>query len=80
MYRASFRLQKSNVIGYSSKAASIFKPLFYSGAMPVGKEVLKTGSNKITDILNKEPEKPVDDIFKNRFVEGKNSLVEKIKR
>jgi len=40
---------------------------------------LKTESHIITDILNKEPEQPVGDIFKNRFVEAKNNLQEKIK-
>jgi len=34
------------------------KPL-YSGAKAVEKEALKTGSNIITDMLNKEPEQPV---------------------
>jgi hypothetical protein len=41
----------------------------YSGAKALGKEALKTGSNIITDILNKQPEQPVGDILKNRFSE-----------
>jgi len=41
------------------------------------KRGLKPRSNIITDILNKEPEQPVGDIFKNRFGEAKNNLQEK---
>jgi hypothetical protein len=52
----------------------------YSGAKAVGKEALKTGSNIITNTPNKQPEQPVDDIFKNRFNEAKGSLGEKLKR
>jgi hypothetical protein len=52
----------------------------YSGAKAVEKEALKTGSNIITDILNKQPEQSVGDIFKNRFSEAKDSLEEKIKK
>ena len=55
------------------------KPLLYSGAKAVGKEALKTGSNIIPDILNKEPEQPVCNIFKNRFEEAKYNLQEKLK-
>jgi hypothetical protein len=46
----------------------------YSGAKAVGKEALKTGSNIITDMLNKEPELPVSSIFKNRFIKAKGNL------
>ena len=56
------------------------KPLLYSGAKAVGKEALKTGPHIITDFLNKEPEQPVGDIFKNRFDEAKKNLQEKIKK
>jgi hypothetical protein len=52
----------------------------YSEAKAVGKEALKTGSNIITDILNKKPEQPVGDILKNRFSGAKGSLEEKIKK
>jgi hypothetical protein len=52
----------------------------YSGAKAVGKEVLKTGSNIITDMLNKEPEQPIRYIFKNRFIEAKDNLEQKIKK
>jgi hypothetical protein len=52
----------------------------YSGAKAVGKEALKTGSHIITDIRNKEPEQPVGNIFKNRFIEAKDSLKQKIKK
>jgi hypothetical protein len=49
-------------------------------AKAVGKEALKTGSNIITDILNKDPEKPVRDIFKSRFGEAKGNLEDKMKK
>ena len=42
--------------------------------------MLKTGSNIITDILNKEPEQPVGNIFKTRFSEAKGNLEDKIKK
>jgi len=38
-----------------------------SGAKAVGKEALKTGSNIITDMLNKEPEQPVSNIKKKIY-------------
>jgi len=52
----------------------------YSGAKAFGKEALKTGSNIITDMLNKEPEQLLDDIFKNRFIEAKDNLEQIIKK
>jgi len=52
----------------------------YSGAKAVGKEAIKTGSNIITEILNKEREQPVGNIFKTRFSEAKGNLEEKIKK
>ena len=39
-----------------------------------------TGSNIITDILNKGPEQPMGNVFRNRFNEGKNNLKQKIKK
>jgi len=45
-----------------------------------GKEVLKTVSNIITDILNKKPEQPVGDNLKNHFSEAKDNLEHQIKR
>ena len=64
-------MQRGNSIGsfFRSLFRSV-KTLLYSGAKPVGKEALKTGSNIISDILNKEPEQPMGNIFKNRFHEG----------
>ena len=53
------------------------KPL-YSGAKAVGKGALKTGSNITTGMLNEEPEQPVRDTFKNRFIDAKDNLEEKI--
>jgi len=52
----------------------------YSGAKALGKEALKTDSNIITDILNKEPEQLVGDIFKTRFGKAKDKPEEKIKK
>ena len=81
VYRASFRMQRGNGIGSFFRALFRFvKPLLYSGAKAVGKEALKTGSNIITDIPNKEPEEPVGAIFKNRFSEAKGNLQEEIKK
>ena len=51
----------------------------YSRRKAVGEEAWKTGSNVINDILNKEPEQPVDVIFKNHFSEGKGNQEGKIK-
>jgi len=31
-------------------------------------------------MLNKEPKQPVGDIFKNRFIEAKDNLEQKIKK
>jgi len=50
----------------------------YSRAKAVGKEALKTGSDIITGILNKEPEQPVCAIFKNRFSQATGNLEERI--
>lgn len=81
VYRASFRMQRGNGIGSFFRGLFRFvKPLLYSGAKAVGKEALKTGSNIITDILNKEPEQPVGDIFKTRFSEARGNLEGKIKK
>ena len=71
VYRASFRVQRGNGIGsFFSGLFHFVKPLLYSGTKAVEKEALKTSSNIITDILNKEPEQPMGNIFKNRFHEG----------
>ena len=81
VYRASFRVQRVNGIGSFFRGPFRFvKPLLHSGAKAVGKEALKTGSNIITDMLNKEPEQPVRVIFKNLFIEAKDNLVQKIKK
>jgi len=56
------------------------KPVLYSEAKAVGKEALKTVSNIITDILNKETEQPVGAIFKKPFSEGKGNLQEKVRK
>jgi len=81
VYRASFRVQRGNGIGSFFRGLFRFvKPLLYSGAKAVGKEALKTGSNIMTDILNKKPEDTVGEIFKTRFGEAKDSLEHKIKK
>ena len=81
VYRASFRVQRGNGIGSFFRGLFRFvKPLLYSGAKAVGKEALKTGSNILTDILNKQPEEPVGEIFKSRFGEAKDNLEQKIKK
>jgi len=79
--RASFRMQRGNGIGSFFKGLFRFvKPRLYSWATAVGKEALKTVSIIITDILNKEPEQPVSDIFKNRFSEANGILQGKIRK
>jgi len=81
VYRASFRVQRGNGIGSFFRGLFRFvKTLLYSGAKAVGKEALKTRSNIITDMLNKEPEQRVRDIFKNLFIEVKDNLKQKIKK
>jgi hypothetical protein len=52
----------------------------YSGVKKVGKEALKTGSNIITDMLNKEPEQPVGSIFKIGLLRQKMTSNKKLKR
>jgi hypothetical protein len=80
VYRASFRVQRGNGLGSFFRGLFRFvKPVLYSGTKAIGKEALKTGSNIITDILNKERERPVGNIFKNRFEEAKDNLQEKMK-
>ena len=81
VYRAGFRVQMGNRIGSFFRGLFPFvKPLLYSGAKAVGKDALKTGSNILTYILNKQPEQPVGDIFKTCFGEAKDNLEEKLKR
>ena len=81
VYRTSFRIQRYNGMGSFFRGLFRFvKTLLYSVAKVVGKEALKTGYNKISDVLNKEPEQHVGDIFKSRFNEAKGNLEEKIKR
>jgi hypothetical protein len=80
VYRASFRTQRGNGIGSFFRGLFRFvKPLLYSGAKAVGKEALKTCSNILTDMLDKEPNQPMKTIFKSRFGEAKDNLEQKIK-
>jgi len=50
-YRASNRMRRDDGIGSLSECSSVLLNLLYLGAKAVGKEVLKSGSNIITDIL-----------------------------
>jgi len=68
-------VQRGNCLGSFFRGLfRCVKPLIYSGAKAGEKEAIKTGSNIMTDILNKEPEQPVGNIFKNRFEEAKDNL------
>ena len=79
VYRASFRMKMGNGIGsFFRELFRFVKHLLYSWAKCVGKS-LKAGSHIITDILDKEPEQPVGDIFKTRYSEAKCNLEYKIK-
>src|SRR5215472_12861192 len=81
VYRACFRMQRGNGIGSFFRGLYRFaKPLLYSGAKAVGKEALRTGSNILTGILEKQPEQPMGTIFKTRFGEAKGKLEQKIKK
>jgi len=81
VYRASFSEQRVNGIGSFFRGLFRFvKPLLHSGTKAIVKETLKTGSNIITDVLNKEPEQPVCNIFKTRFIQAKGNLEEMIKK
>ena len=81
VYRASFRVQRGNGIGsFFRRLFRFVKLLFYSAAKTVGKESLKTGSNILTDILNKQLEEPVGVIFKTRLGEAKDKLELKIRK
>jgi len=62
VYRASFRIQRGNGIGSFFRGHFRFVKPLYSGAKAVGKEALKTGSNIITDMLNKGPKQPIGDV------------------
>jgi hypothetical protein len=81
-YRASYRMWMANGIGSFFRGLFRFvkRLLLDSGAKAVGKEALKTGSNIITYILNKESEQPVCSIFKKRFSQAKGNLEEKLKK
>jgi hypothetical protein len=81
LYKASFRVQRGNGLGSFFRGLFRFvKHLLYSGAKAVGREAISTGSNILTDMLNKDPEQPVGTIFKKRFSEAKGNLQQKIKK
>jgi len=81
VYRDIFRMQRGNRVGSFFRGLFRFvKPLLYSDAKAVDKELLKTSSNIITDILNKEPKQLLGAIFRNRFSDAKGNLQVKIKK
>jgi hypothetical protein len=68
------------VWGPSSGALPICKTSFVFRGKGCMKRCLKTGSNIITDVLNKEPEQRMDNIFKTRFSQAQGNLEGKIKK
>jgi hypothetical protein len=75
VYRASFKMQRGNCRGSFFRGHfRLVKPLLYSGAKAIGKEALKTDSHILTDILEKQPERPMANIFKTRFGEAKDNI------
>jgi hypothetical protein len=58
----------------------IVKTLLCSGAKAVRKEALKTGSNILRDLLQKQPDQQVGEILKSRFDEVKDNLEHKRKK
>jgi hypothetical protein len=80
LYKASFRVQRGHGIGSFFRGLFRFvKTLLYSGTKAVGREALKSGSNIITDLLEREPDSKVGDILRTRFGEAKDNLEQKIK-
>lgn len=68
-YRASYGYQRGR--GFFGKLFRGFyrfaKPLFISGAKRLGKEILHTGSQVLTDVVSKKPDEKVGDIIVNRL-------------
>jgi hypothetical protein len=79
LYKASFRVQRGNGLGSFFRELFRFVKPLYSSAKTVGREALSTGSNILTDMLNKNPKQPVGTIFKKRFSVAKDNLQQKIK-
>jgi hypothetical protein len=80
LYKASFRVQRGHCIGSFFRGLFRFvKPLLYSGAKAVGTDALKSGSNIVTDLLEREPDRKVGDILRTRFGEAKDNLKQKIR-
>ena len=81
VYRASFVVQRVNVIGSFFRGIFLFLSLCCIQELGQSEKVaLKTGCNKITDILNKEPEQTKGNIFKNRLSESKVNQGQKINK
>jgi len=71
-------MQRGNGIGSFCRGLfCLVKPLFQGKGG--SKRGVGTGSNIITDILNRESEMPVGAIFKNRCSETEGNFQEKIK-
>ena len=56
------------------------KPIFIRGAKAVGKEAIRTGANIVGDIATSSDARPVKEIVRSRFREGKDNLITKAKR
>ena len=67
-------------IGFFSGGSSDLLNLFCIQGKGFRKRGLKTGPNIITDILHKEPEQPMGNIFKTLFSQSMGNLEEKIKK
>ena len=72
-------MQRGNVIGSFRGVFLFVKPLVFRGKRCTNRG-LKTASDIITDILNKESEQPAGNIFNTRFIQAKDNLEEKIKK
>ena len=68
------------VQGLFSEGSSVLLYLFCIQGKGCRERSLTTGSNNITDILKKELEQTVGDIFKTRFTVAKGNHDEKIKK
>ena len=78
VYRASFRVQRGNGIGSFLEDFRLLNLWIFRGK-GCRKRGFENRFNIIKDILHKQPEQPVGNIFKNRFIEAKFNLEENIK-
>lgn len=68
------------VQGPNSDGSSVLLKLSFAQGQGYMKRGVKTGSNIITDIINKEPGHHLGNIFKTHFSEAMSNLKGKIKR